>query len=320
MSGKILKSIQPTKDDMELINRYARRTLTEDEVYTFSVILCDNDIDRDYERFTNETLLQLKNLFQGKTGIFDHNPKGENQTARIYDVSFVSDSNRVNQLGQPYCYLKAKAYMVKSEKNKSLILEIDAGIKKEVSIACSVDKISCSICGADQKKSACGHQKGKAYHNQICHYLLEDAKDAYEWSFVAVPAQVNAGVTKAYNAKEGFQMRNTETILKALNHCEEEITLTKQEAAALFQYLQDIEQKATLGEEYRNSLIKEVKRLSFLTKQHLEPQILESVANKMNINELKAFIHCYEQALQDEPQVQLSQSTASSHANENFKL
>lgn len=36
--------------DMALINSYTRRVLEKDEVYVFSVILCDNDIDRDGER------------------------------------------------------------------------------------------------------------------------------------------------------------------------------------------------------------------------------------------------------------------------------
>ena len=42
----------PTAEDLELIGRYTRRTLAAEEVYTFPVILCDNDIDRDGERFS----------------------------------------------------------------------------------------------------------------------------------------------------------------------------------------------------------------------------------------------------------------------------
>ena len=35
-------------------------------------------------------------------------------------------------------YLKAKAYLLRTEKNAALIQEIEAGIKKEVSVGCSV--------------------------------------------------------------------------------------------------------------------------------------------------------------------------------------
>ena len=36
----------------------------------------------------------------------------------------------------------------------------------------------------------------------MCHTILDDITDAYEWSFVAVPAQVNAGVTKRFTEGE----------------------------------------------------------------------------------------------------------------------
>ena len=61
--------------DLECINQYTRRPFTEQEVYTFSVVLCDNEIDRDFERFSVEALHTLSQLFLGKTGIFDHNMK-----------------------------------------------------------------------------------------------------------------------------------------------------------------------------------------------------------------------------------------------------
>ena len=50
---------------------------------------------------------------------------------------------------------------------------------------------------ADRQEATCGHQPGKKYGGRLCYTLLEDPTDAYEWSFVAVPAQPAAGVTKA---------------------------------------------------------------------------------------------------------------------------
>ena len=71
-------------DELELINRFTRRNLAKNEVYAFSVVLCDNDVDRDGERFTTDSLYELEKLFVGKTGIIDHNPSAKNQTARIF--------------------------------------------------------------------------------------------------------------------------------------------------------------------------------------------------------------------------------------------
>lgn len=187
-----------TKDQLEKINKFTRRELTEDEVYVFSVILCDNDIDRDCERFDRKALEQLKELFIGKTGIFDHDARSSHQSARIFDTEIAADDSRTTKNGEPYICLKAHVYMVRTDENRSLIAEIDGGIKKEVSISCSASERKCSVCGCDKAKAGCAHVKGKNYGGKLCHTVLTGITDAYEWSFVAVPAQVNAGVTKRF--------------------------------------------------------------------------------------------------------------------------
>lgn len=190
------------KEAIDKINRLTRREFTEDELYIFPVTLCDNDIDRDYERFSDSALEELQKLYIGKTGIFDHDPTASNQSARIYDTEVIKDSSQCTKDGREYKYLRAWAYMVRTEENKSLIAEIDAGIKKEVSVGCSAGEKTCSICGADIHDTMCEHIKGHEYDGAICHHILDGINDAYEWSFVAVPAQKNAGVTKKYNPKE----------------------------------------------------------------------------------------------------------------------
>ena len=186
-------------EELELIGQFTRKKLERDEIYTFSLILCDNEIDRDNEKFTVSALHTLAKLFVGKTGIFDHNMKSKDQTARIYSAEVVTDAGRKTADGEDYTFIKAKAYMVRTEKNKDLIAEIEAGIKKETSVGCCVRDISCSICGKNIKTEGCEHQKGKTYGGKLCCYHLSDPSDAYEWSFVAVPAQRNAGVIKSFN-------------------------------------------------------------------------------------------------------------------------
>ncbi len=186
---------------MEKINRFAVEPLEAKDVYCFSVMLCDNDIDRDNERFSVSALNELAKLFLGKTGIFDHDPKGEKQTARIFETSVEQLPDRVTSDGQPYYALFAKAYMVRTSSNADLIKEIGGGIKKEVSVSCSIAKKTCSVCGADRSVSACSHVKGRQYGEKLCYVTLDEPTDAYEWSFVAVPAQINAGVTKRYDSR-----------------------------------------------------------------------------------------------------------------------
>ena len=55
---------------VEQLNRFTRRTLTQEEVFLFDVRLCDNEIDRDGERFSLEALEQLKALFVGENRHF----------------------------------------------------------------------------------------------------------------------------------------------------------------------------------------------------------------------------------------------------------
>ena len=64
-------------------------------------------------------------------------------------------------------------------------------------------QVVCSICG--QELGFCRHEKGQRYNGEVCHGILTGAKDAYEWSFVAVPAQREAGVVKSkrYGGADG---------------------------------------------------------------------------------------------------------------------
>lgn len=145
---------------------------------------------------------KLAELFKGRTGIFDHDPKSSKQTARIFDTWVETLPEKTTTDGEVYRRLMAKAYMVRTASNGDLISEIQGGIKKEVSVSCTMGKKLCSVCGADMYKGGCDHEKGGEYGGKLCYHILDEPLDAYEWSFVAVPAQVNAGVTKRFALKE----------------------------------------------------------------------------------------------------------------------
>lgn len=98
----------PGEKALELINRYTRRHFSAGELYTFPVVLCDNEIDRDGERFTAGALEKLAGLFPGKTGIFNHSGKAESQTARLYSCRVERDPARRTLAGNPMRALWAK--------------------------------------------------------------------------------------------------------------------------------------------------------------------------------------------------------------------
>lgn len=221
-----LKSFSPIKADatadIGLINEYAVKELTPDEVFCFSLILCDNEVDRDTERFTNASLGSMSKLFLGKTMLFDHYWSAESQKARLYRV-FTEKTKEKNSLGEDLVLLRGSAYMLK-EGNEEIIKAIEGGILKEVSVGCQMGDCTCSICGTkfhynwQTDKYLCEneHFKGNIYEGKMCIGELKNPTDAYEVSFVAVPAQKGAGVTKELKVE----------------------TLTKEEKAELIKQLQ----------------------------------------------------------------------------------
>ena len=158
--------VDPTEKDIEKIKSFARRKIDQNEIYTFSMVLCGNDIDRDCEAFTKDSLITMAKLFQGKTGILDHKASSKNQIARIYKTSVIKTSEKTLYDSDKYL-LKAWAYMVKSPSTKDLILKIDAGIIKEVSVSCNIEKMVCSICN-DPYDGSCNHILGRKYDEKFC--------------------------------------------------------------------------------------------------------------------------------------------------------
>lgn len=198
------------KKTLEKIGRLTRRDFSADELYTFPVRICDNEIDRDGERFSYDALMKMSELFIGKTVIIDHDPSAANQTARIYDTEVVTDKEKLTSYDEPYSYLKGYGYIVKTAGNADTITLIDGGILKEVSVSCSAASEKCSVCGKEIKHEKCEHIKGNSYDGHICHHILDGITDAYELSFVAVPAQVGAGVTKQYTKNKGGKIMEKE--------------------------------------------------------------------------------------------------------------
>lgn len=213
-AGKV-DGLEVTEAELALINNYSIKELTAEEVFVFKIAICDNEVDRDYEVFPKATLEKLAPLYVGKTIISNHRNLTENQCARIYATEVV-DSQGETKNGETYAQLVAHAYMVRTESNKDLITEISAGIKKEVSVGCAIGTVVCSICGANQRETLCKHWNGKEYDGKTCYFKLMDPKDAYEVSFVAVPAQPNAGVTKSYGGEEPEEETGPEEETKSI--------------------------------------------------------------------------------------------------------
>lgn len=192
----------PSAEDFEIIKGFLTSDdIKREDLFVYKVKLCDNLVDRDYERFTSDSLEKLKELFTGVVGIEDHNPQAHRAHSRIYKTEHIIEKSPEGEEGDTYEYVLAYVYTFNNEKNKQLIDEIKSGIKKEVSVGISNNKLTCSICGKDIHKD-CDHIPGMEYNGKQCVGLIDGVDDVYEWSFVAVPAQRKAGVVKSIKLEE----------------------------------------------------------------------------------------------------------------------
>lgn len=202
-----VEPLEVTDEDLKKINKYPLVPLKAEEVFAFKATMADNEQDdRNYMPFNLKALQDLKKIYPGKTMLKDHSRRADNQIARIYDTEIIQNPNKQTELGELHTDLIAKIYMVRTESNKDLIAEINGGIKKEVSTSCRPEKMICNICGTDNMKDWCRHYPGVNYDvagadgktsKKRCKMLLHGATEAFELSFVAVPAQPRAGTRKS---------------------------------------------------------------------------------------------------------------------------
>jgi hypothetical protein len=123
----------------------------------------------------------------------------------------------------------------------------------------------CSICGSDY--GSCGHQKGEYYDGQLCCAILKEPMDAYEFSFVAVPAQKDAGVLKALGGGN-----------RQLKELAEEFG-AQNEYRALYKMAQ-------LGKTYEKLLQDEVVRLCLVLELGVAEPVLRAITEKVGAQEL----------------------------------
>ena len=146
--------------DMAKINAQALVELKAEDVFAFRIRAADDQVDRDFERFTADALDGLAKLFVGKTVIADHMWSSSMQTARIYDAAVEKMSGTT--------VLVLFAYMLRNDQTAATIAAVEGGILREVSVGCAMGKATCSICGADKTKVFCEHRRGRASPGWWC--------------------------------------------------------------------------------------------------------------------------------------------------------
>lgn len=148
-----------------------------DDDYTFTVKLCDNEIDDDNERFSSNCLEQMAEMFVGKYGFI-----GRTKVAKIVSTEVVTDDNKWATFHERHRWVKATATIPRTNETEQLIEQIERGEKLKINVSCSVNTRTCSICG--NTGMSCGHKPGEYYSGKLCYATLNDPQEVYEWAFV----------------------------------------------------------------------------------------------------------------------------------------
>ena len=137
--------VEITPEMLEKINRFAPKTQKAEDLYVRKFLLAHDTIDRDRERFPESMLTDFVNTLPGKSFLFAHDGRNYLPIGLWFDAvtESITPEKFKELTGEDVRFppgqtmvkvLFAWNYMLKSEENKSMIDNIDAGIYRHVSI------------------------------------------------------------------------------------------------------------------------------------------------------------------------------------------
>lgn len=214
----------PGAEQLALINQFTLKDMTADEVYTRTVILAHNAIDRDSEVFDESLLSAFANSLPGK-GLFNKHPMsydgdtgpgiGRWYNATVIDMSLdearaLTHENLQFPPGTERAkLLQADYYMVRTDSAKDFIANVDGGVVSDVSIGFR----------ASQRTDITDAQ------GNVIARRLHAPGEALEGSLVWLGAQPGARTIKHFNPEqqtEEHPMAMTPDEQKALNDAQAE--------------------------------------------------------------------------------------------------
>ncbi len=260
--------------DLELINqRYALRPLTAEEVYVRRIALCNDQVDRTFERFPVTYLKRFSETLPGKP-LLAHHDKQQFPLGRFFRAE-VKTSDELglppSADGRPSSWLVCWVYLVKTPGNEEVRRQIDAGVYSHVSIGYRWADLTCDLCGRSYFRSECPHVIGQQYESHTCtatYSGVEERVEAFEGSLVYLGAQYGAVITKSDNRRE------------------EKATLSHRKEGG-----EDV--LAAEGREYRSELRAEILRLGRCLHSGIEAETLLEALGDVGAPRLRELLSDY---------------------------
>ncbi len=177
-----------TGEVIHLINRLAPKPLSAEQVYVRSMFLCSNQLClADGCRFTRNGLEEIAQKIIGQSVLTGHN-RTSLPLARFFKAQVVQKGEDAE--GEPVLFVQAWFYWLRETSGaKDLLLNIDGGVYREVSLAWKYNRWRCSICHAEN--GMCPHRVGERYDDRLCYRLIDHIVDVLEGSLVYKSADRN---------------------------------------------------------------------------------------------------------------------------------
>ncbi len=192
---------------LALINQYARREVSPDEVHVRGMLLTNTQRDYYYSRFTKDALEEQADLIPGAPVMAGHDYR------RVPDARFFSA--RVVRIEDPSLpkrdqyWTECLYYIPKDTTGDEYVRRVDLGVYSEVSIGFRLASTPCSVC----KKQIwqCEHIPGDVYERSgICEWGMEGITSVLEGSQVFRGGQKDTSnfIPEGYGA-EGARLRSS---------------------------------------------------------------------------------------------------------------
>ena len=172
----------------EIVSDFTLIDWTNSDFYVFTMLAADLQVDRQYEHFMLNGLVEAASVLKGKPWLFEpHVWTSSNEIGRILDAWVENDDS-----------LMLKVYIRNSAKNADILDNIFAGVHSGVSIGFTSQfaDMVCDSCTASGKtvsifdENRCGHQPGTydEFGNPT-RVSITGVLDGFEVSGAPVPAQ-----------------------------------------------------------------------------------------------------------------------------------
>jgi len=201
----MFEDVLTTEPDMKIINQLAPGELSTEKVFIRSMYLCSSQpCTSDGCQFTRNALEEIAQRVVGLSVLTGHD-RSSLPIARFFKAEVVQSDNSDN--GEPIFFVRAWFYWLRNTSGaKDLLLNIDGGIYREVSLAWKFDSWICSICNSSNGK--CGHRAGALYNERRCYRLIDHVTEVLEGSLVYKSADRNTYLS-GERSEDGFVNENT---------------------------------------------------------------------------------------------------------------